>query len=187
MTDVTDATAVDVAIVGAGIAGSALACALSGAGLRIALLEAAPRPTDHLPTGSAVADFDTRVSALTPRSVQWLDGICAWEAIRDYRTCAYRHMTVWDAEGTGEIEFDCSEVRAPALGHLVENRAVIRSLLQRVDAAEDIHFLNPVRLEGCTRQADGGMLLEMDAGSPDAGSPDAGSSGGGSADGSPSA
>ena len=34
-------------------------------------------------------------------------------------------MTVWDAEGTGQIEFDRAEVRAPELGHIVENRAIV--------------------------------------------------------------
>ena len=52
----------DVAIIGAGPAGLALACALSGSGLRVTLLERAPE--------AAIADpaFDGREIALTHRS-----------------------------------------------------------------------------------------------------------------------
>ena len=89
----------DVAIVGAGIAGSALAAALSGEGLSIALVEARPLARIPLPAGLALDSFDPRVSALTPRSRALLDNVGAWGAIADYRSCPYRHMTVWDAAG----------------------------------------------------------------------------------------
>jgi len=62
----------DVLIVGAGIAGSALAVALSGQGLRIALVEARALPPDPGPVDPGLNGFDIRVSALTPRSVDLL-------------------------------------------------------------------------------------------------------------------
>ena len=30
--------------------------------------------------------------------------------MESYRSCPYRHMSVWDADGTGCIEFDCADV-----------------------------------------------------------------------------
>ena len=39
-------------------------------------------------------------------------------------------MTVWDAQGTGQIEFDCADVDAPALGYIVENRSIVSALLR---------------------------------------------------------
>ena len=45
-----DAAHFDVAIIGAGIAGTALAASLSGNGLAIALVEAAPLAAAELPT-----------------------------------------------------------------------------------------------------------------------------------------
>ena len=154
----------DIAIVGAGIAGAALAVALSGKGLSVALIESQPLNTNTVPTGSSLQNFDPRVSALTPRSRAFLQQLEAWQSIVDYRYCAYHHMTVWDAEGTGDIEFDCAEVKLPELGHIVENRVIIRALLARVEAASDISVLQPVALRTCTRLNSSRMRLELEDG-----------------------
>ena len=160
----------DIVIVGAGIAGSALAVALSDTGLSIALVEAQSLEAPQLPSAYGLQQFDPRVSALTPRSRNLLEQLGAWDAIAAYRQCPYRHMTVWDAEGTGQIEFDCAEVNAPVLGHIVENRAIISALLTRVDAAADVTLLSPARLQACSRlessivrmELEGGEVLEAD-------------------------
>jgi len=154
----------DIVIVGAGIAGASLAVALSGAGLSIALVEAQALDAQKLPLTCDVHSFDPRVSALTPRSRAFLEKLGAWEAIAAYRYCAYHHMTVWDAQGTGQIEFDRAEVNAPELGHIVENRAIVSALLGRVRAAADISLLSPVALQSCTRLESSRMLLELDDG-----------------------
>jgi 2-octaprenylphenol hydroxylase len=159
-----DARQFDVVIVGAGIAGSALAVALSGNGLMIALVEAQALSAKPLPLSLNLQDFDPRVSALTPRSREFLTQLGAWDAIAAYRHCAYRHMTVWDAEGTGQIEFDRAEVGAGELGHIVENRAIVHALLARVATAADITVLSPVALASCTRLASSRMSLTLDGG-----------------------
>ncbi len=154
----------DIAIIGAGIAGASLAVALSGNGLSVALIEAQSPAKGTLPTSCRLQNFDSRVSALTPRSRALLEQLGAWQSIADYRCCAYHHMTVWDADGTGEIEFDCGEVELPELGHIVENRAIIHALLARVDAAPDISLLQPVALRTCTRLNSSRVLLELEDG-----------------------
>jgi len=161
---VADAQHFDIVIIGAGIAGSSLAAALSGKGLSIALVEAQPLVSPDLPAGCDLAQFDPRVSALTPRSRKLLERLDAWEAIAAYRQCPYRHMTVWDAEGTGQVEFDASEVNAPALGHIVENRAIVSALLERVSGAADIALLSPVRLATCSRLDSGGVCVGLEGG-----------------------
>lgn len=153
----------DVLVVGAGIAGSALAVALSGQGLRIALVEARDLPPDPGPPAPGLAGFDVRVSALTPRSIGFLDRLAAWSAIEKYRACPYRHMTVWDAEGTGRIDFDSAELGLPTLGTLVENSAVTAALATRVRRAPDIEVLAPRRLERAQRGADG-IVVTLDDG-----------------------
>lgn len=154
----------DIIVVGAGIAGSALAVALSGAGLRLALVEAQPLPSGELPTTMDVSDFDPRVSALTARSRRFLEELDVWRDIDAYRSCAYRHMTVWDAEGTGQIEFDHREVDAPELGHIVENRAIVLPLAKRLAAAPDITLFNPRKVEDCSRQPDDTHVITLDDG-----------------------
>lgn len=146
-----DTQAFDIAIVGAGIAGSALAAALAGRGLSIALVEAQPLVRPELPESLDIGAFDPRVSALTPRSRQLLQELGAWEAVESYRCCPYRHMSVWDADGTGCIEFDCADVNATALGYIVENRAIVSSLLERVQASADITAFGGVGLQACNR------------------------------------
>jgi 2-octaprenylphenol hydroxylase len=155
----------DIAIIGAGIAGSALACALSGNGFAIALVEAQPLALSELPAARDLLHFDPRVSAITPRSMTLLEGLGAWQAIAAYRQCSYRHMTVWDADGTGGIEFDCADVDASALGHIVENRAIVNALLERVLAAPDISTFGGARLQACRRHdAAAGVRIQLEDG-----------------------
>ncbi len=154
----------DVAIVGAGIAGTALALALSGHGLRIVLIEAQGTERTALPAALSLESFDPRVVALNPRSRGVLQGLDAWQAVADYRLCAYRHMTVWDAEGTGAIDFDSADVNVEALGYIVENRALVAALLQRLAACADVRVLAPESLAGCERGAEGSMTLTLASG-----------------------
>jgi len=141
----------DIAVIGAGIAGSALASALGGNDLAIALVEAQSLALPPLPAERDLQHFDPRVSAITPRSRLLLEQLGAWDRIAAYRQCAYRHMTVWDAEGTGAIEFDCADVNAVALGHIVENRAIVSALLARVAASADITVFSGAPLQDCQR------------------------------------
>jgi 2-octaprenylphenol hydroxylase len=154
----------DVVIIGAGIAGSALAVALAGQGLSLALVEAQSLERKPLPDDTSLKTFDARVSALTPNSVRFLEQLGAWSHIAGYRHCPYGHMTVWDAEGTGRIEFDCAELKAPALGYIVENRAIVDGLLLAMDQAHGIQRYNPDRLQSCQRCEDGSMELLLDSG-----------------------
>ena len=139
----------DVAIVGAGLAGASLALALSGHGLAIQLIEAAALSDTLLPSARDLHSFDLRVSALTPRSKKMLERLGVWQAVEDYRCCPYTQMKVWDADGTGYIEFDSSSVGALELGNIVENRALVLELLHEVDRRADITLVVPDKLEHC--------------------------------------
>lgn len=155
----------DIAIIGAGIAGSALAAALSNQNLAIALVEARPLALPDLPAARDLQHFDPRVSAITPRSKLLLEKLGAWEAIAGYRQCPYAHMTVWDAEGTGAIEFDCADVNAPALGYIVENRAIVNALLARVADCSDVVAFDGAQLQECSHVDDGaGIRVRLEDG-----------------------
>ncbi len=159
-----DSRSVDVAIVGSGIAGSALALALQGSDLDVALIEAQTLEPPALPDECDLDHFDARVSALTPRSQAFLEKMGAWQSIADYRLCSYRHMTVWDADGTGQIEFDHREVNTEELGHIVENRAIISALLQPVHAAGDVALYSPASVQAVARLASSELALRLDSG-----------------------
>lgn len=146
---------VDIAIVGGGIAGLAAAAALAGAGRSIAVLEARELPRQTSSAGESPQDWDSRVSALTPRSISFLARIGAWDAVRAQRSCAYEHMTVWDAEGTARIEFDAAEVAATSLGSIVENRVITAALAACVQSLAEVQVLAPARLAEVQRGAQG--------------------------------
>lgn len=141
----------DVLIVGAGIAGSALALALSGQGLRIALVEARPLPAAMPACEAGCAGYDLRVSALTPRSQALLERLQVWSTVEAHRACAYTRMRVWDAQGTAAVAFDCDEVGATRLGTLVENGVLVAALAGRILAAADIDVLAPASVQGARR------------------------------------
>ena len=119
----------NILIVGAGVAGLSLATALGREGFRVIVIDGAKRPPP--PTADReIDDWDLRVSALTPASIDFLERLGAWSAIPGDRTGCYTGMKVWDGRGSGRIGFDASEVNAPYLGHIVENRLTLQALLQ---------------------------------------------------------
>lgn len=155
---------VDVVIVGGGIAGLAAAAALSGHGRSLAVIEARGLPQLSEPAGDVPADYDCRVSALTPRSIAFLERLGAWQAIAAIRHCAYTHMTVWDAEGTGRIDFDADDVAAASLGSIVENRLITAALAAQVATLGDVSVRAPARLDGIERGDDGSTVVRLDGG-----------------------
>ena len=145
----------DLIVVGAGMVGSALACALADSGLRLALLDA--QPLQPLPEPASGSGYDPRVSALSAASEQILRALGAWQLIPAARRCAYRHMCVWDAEGTGEVQFDAHALSEPRLGHIVENWQVQNALLSVLQSSS-IELLGASRVRGLVREEDGWRL-----------------------------
>ena len=115
----------DAVVVGAGIVGATLAALLGQSGKRIALIEA--RPTAKFDSKEG---FDLRVSAINRASEETFESVGGWAKIWSKRAHAYECMQVWDESGTGEVRFDASEIGAPNLGHIIENRAIQSSLFE---------------------------------------------------------
>lgn len=117
----------EVVIVGAGMVGATLACALAEAGLSVAVVESAlPEPFDPQ------SDYDLRVSAISPGSQHIFEGLGAWPGMLRRRVSPYRAMEVWDAEGAGRIHFHADDLGLAELGHIIENRVVQLALLERL-------------------------------------------------------
>jgi 2-octaprenylphenol hydroxylase len=158
-------TRFDVVIVGGGIAGSTLALALAGSGLSLALVEASPPAPEPPSPATGLGSFDSRVSAITPRSQALFDRLGVWQQVVDYRACPYRHMTVWDAEGTGRIEFDCREAGVEVLGYIVENRVLVHALQQALLQRNEARLWMPARLAACEPDGSGSVSLRLEDGS----------------------
>lgn len=147
----------DIIVVGAGLAGAAFALAMADQPLRIALLDAQQERLGWPPLDETVMDYDPRVSALTEASRRFLQSLGAWSEVAQRRVCGYQEMTVWDAEGTGEIHFCADEVGELALGHIAENRLVTAALHNRLrDTSVKLLFNSPVA--AWLRKGDVGQL-----------------------------
>ena len=133
----------DIVIVGAGAIGSAMASLLSQINhqgqspLKIALIESQPAPAFR------VEKVDPRVAALTEKTRSIFQQLGVWDAVKAKRASAYQAMNVWDAEGTGRITFDCRQVQQPNLGHIVENSALVSSLMEHIEQQPNIELFCP--------------------------------------------
>ncbi|KAH7045627.1 hypothetical protein BKA57DRAFT_485998 [Linnemannia elongata] len=103
----------DVVIVGGGIAGSALACALASnkasSTLKIALIEAFDL-SNHIKWSPRPDQYSNRVSSLTPKSVAFLKKIGVWAELDSSRVAACEGMQVWDGVSGARITFDAANV-----------------------------------------------------------------------------
>jgi 2-polyprenylphenol 6-hydroxylase len=128
----------DLVIVGGGMVGSALACALGDGHLKVALL-------DHQPVVEPVMDgFDQRVSAFTLASRALFENLGAWKGVLRRRVSLVEAMQVWDQNGSGSVRFDAAEMAEPCLAYIIENNAVRAALVERIQQFTNIHHLCPV-------------------------------------------
>ena len=140
----------DVIIVGAGLVGSALACALADAELEVVLLD----NQADVPVYRGDS-FDPKVVALSAGAVAFLERLDAWSAICAERLCPYLGMEVWDGEGSGRITFAADDLHCDNLGYIVENSVALTALRRRVAGspaagrrgAGRVTFLAPVAVQ----------------------------------------
>ena len=117
----------DLIVVGAGMVGSALACALADQGFEIAIIETR-EPQVHWPRD----EVDLRVSALSRASQRILEHLRVWGRMAGLRVSPYTDMHVWDAGGSGSIHFSAADIGEANLGHIVENRVTQLALWERL-------------------------------------------------------
>lgn len=133
----------DVIIVGGGIVGATLACALGNSTLRVAVIEAHTAPTVW-PTDSR----DLRVSAVTSGSMRIFNALGVWQRMVAARVSPFREMHVWDADSPGVIHFDSAAIGVDTLGYIVENRVIQAALYERCQEFSNLDWMNSVRITG---------------------------------------
>ena len=149
----------DVLIVGGGMVGAAVACALGDSSLSVALVE------QTMPEAfSSDQPHDMRVSALSIASKKILETVGAWDAVISMRSCPFKRMRVW--ETAGDTEFNSDTIDYEALGYIVENRVTQLALLQRAQTFSNVTLLCPAVIKqiayeqgkGCVTLDDGRVL-----------------------------
>jgi 2-octaprenylphenol hydroxylase len=131
----------DVAVVGAGMVGAALALALVREGFDVAVVE--PKPPSPWRNADEV---DLRVVALASSSIDLFRRLDVWTSISGARACAYRQMHVWDALAPGALNFDSADEAEPELGFIVENRLIQHVLWQALQNDARISLRCPARV-----------------------------------------
>ncbi|MBK5106186.1 MAG: UbiH/UbiF family hydroxylase [Burkholderiales bacterium] len=126
----------DVVIVGAGLVGASFARALRGAGLRLALVEAqAPLP------GGAL--WDSRIYAISPGSVAFLQTLDMWKRLDQGRVCPVYEMDIHGDAADARLRFSAYEAGVSELAAIVESRHLQSVLWQGLEHQHDLELICP--------------------------------------------
>ncbi|MDO5614252.1 MAG: UbiH/UbiF/VisC/COQ6 family ubiquinone biosynthesis hydroxylase [Paracoccus sp. (in: a-proteobacteria)] len=117
----------DIIIAGGGLNGPALALALAGAGLSVAVVDA--RPADD----RAGDDFDGRAYALALASSRLLGALGLWRDLAEKAQSIRQVKASQGHPGQGSgplfLHFDGAEIEEGLVGHMLEDRFLYRALL----------------------------------------------------------
>lgn len=127
----------DLMIVGGGMAGASLACALSDTGLRIAILEAVPWQSDMQPS------YDVRTISLSHGSRLIYETMGIWEQIDPQASCPIQSIHISDRGHAGVTHLHSRDAGVEALGYVIENRALGAALMNRLENIEHIDIISP--------------------------------------------
>ena len=154
---------VDLAVVGGGLTGLAMATAAAGAGAEVLLIDPVPLPDTVAPP------FDGRVIAIARGSRYLLEGIGVWPALAEAAQ-PIADIEVGEHASRFTVHYDHREVGREPLGHIVENRLIRAGLLARAQAlsGDTLTLAVPDKVEGFDRRPDGVTLRLAEAGQVDA-------------------
>jgi 2-octaprenyl-6-methoxyphenol hydroxylase len=161
----------DVIIIGGGMAGASLACALEGHGLSLALVEARPFRDDAQPS------YDDRVLALAHGSVRIFRELGLWQGMRG-AAAPIRRIHVSDRGHFGAARMDAASEGVDALGYVIGAREIGHVLNQALGELKDTQVICPasmhsievntaaarvtVEADGETRQLQGRLVVAAD-------------------------
>ncbi len=135
----------DLLIVGGGMVGASLACALAGQALKIGVVEAVPWKTDEPPS------YDDRGLALSAVSQRILAGIGIWPQMQAHAT-PIEHIHVSDQGNFGFARLDARVLGYAAFGHVVAGRQLGQALLSKLATQENVDLISPGRIEALQSQ-----------------------------------
>uniref|UniRef100_A0A182PFC6 FAD dependent oxidoreductase domain-containing protein n=1 Tax=Anopheles epiroticus TaxID=199890 RepID=A0A182PFC6_9DIPT len=143
----------DIIIVGGGMVGTALACAL-GKNTRlhnknILLLEAAAsfkKPSTE--------QYSNRVSAISKGTYRLMKTIGAWEEIEQTRVKPVLKMQVWDACSDALITFNYDDF-SENISWIVENDVLLASIYRQLESVPNVRVRYASKLASCELIRDG--------------------------------
>lgn len=140
----------DLAIVGGGIVGLTLACALKDSGLSVALIEAKPY---------SVAQALGQAYAVHLLSARIFQGIGVWDKILP-SIATFRHVRLCDSDHPGIVEFEPEDLGTDVLGYVAEHQALLLPLQEFLQECPKVSYLCPVEVVK-TQYEPSGVEIEL--------------------------
>ena len=134
----------DVIIIGGGMVGASLACALSGQGLRIALVEAVE------PQTRSEAGYDDRAIALAYGTRRIFSGLQLWDSLEAAATPIHQ-IHISDRGHFGMMRMDRREEGLPALGYVVPARVIGQVLAEALANIPELDVYCPATVTAVKR------------------------------------
>ena len=134
----------DLIIIGGGLVGASLACALENSSLRIAIIEAFPFKADNSEYQPA---FDARSVALSYTSKQVFDGMGVWSSINKLGVAAIKKIHISDRGHAGITRLKAEDEKVEALGYVVETRVIGKALFDKLNKQENLTLIAPAKLK----------------------------------------
>jgi 2-octaprenyl-6-methoxyphenol hydroxylase len=131
----------DIVIVGAGMVGAGLACALANSAYRIAILETKPFGRSDQPS------YDERSVALAYGSKNILSALSLWPCIEHCAT-PIRAIHVSQRGHFGVVRLNSTDADVNALGYVVANHALGRCFYQKLVGGTNLTVIAPARVQG---------------------------------------
>ncbi len=151
---------VDLLIVGAGMVGASLLCALQPAirkqGLKVAVIEAFPLPDRS--GDLSQPSYDARSTALSWGSSNILRKIGVWDQLRS-RVTPIERIHVSDKGHFGSVRMAADEYGVEALGYVVENSWLGQVLLRRIESQANLNYYCPARVVDLQPGDDGALVV----------------------------
>lgn len=155
----------DIVIVGGGLVGASLGCALAPLikryGWRVAVIEASPLTAQSLESAWQPS-FDARASAIAEGSAQRFQQLGVWEVMRGEAT-PIKRIHISERGRLGATRLSADELGVAALGHVIPNAWMGRVLHRRL-AELPLEWHCPATVEQLTPVA-GGHYLQLSDGS----------------------
>ncbi|MCK5480840.1 MAG: FAD-dependent monooxygenase, partial [Gammaproteobacteria bacterium] len=150
----------DVIIVGGGMVGASLACALSGQDLHIAIVEAVQPGVREEP------GYDERAIALAYGTKRIFSGLQLWDELAVAATPIHR-IHISDRGHFGMTRMDRTEEGLPALGYVVPARVIGQVLDDAVSRREGIEYHCPASVSAVSRTGDAVQVEIIQDGVPE--------------------
>ena len=150
----------DVAIIGGGLVGASLACALAPLGLKIALVEAVPFRASSQPS------YDDRTLALSASSCQILKGLGIWPLLEGNAT-PIREIHVCELDRPGRVVLTPGELGLDRFGHVVEARVFGAAVTGLLPDLENLDILCPASIVSLEPGKDAARIVLENDGEPE--------------------